>query len=260
MAATFALGLLAGVYLAAARRTPRWPRRHTACFLGGLAVLALAAGLAGAAAERLSWHMVQHVVLALVAPPLLVLGRPVTLALRVLPAARARGAARLLRSPPLQLLTRPLVASSLFSAVLVASHVPTFYDATLRSEPLHAAEHALYLWTALLLWAAVLRAEPLPGSPSPLTRILALMLVMVPMALVGTALIGWDGVVYDHYATAAAAEAAPDQRIAGWLMWIGGGAVVALATVWAGWSALEREEARQRAREARLDARAGGLS
>jgi len=248
------LGVLAGAYLLATQRVRRWPLARTGCFLAGVAVLvvALGSGLAGHAEDHLSLHMVQHVLLALVAPPLLLLGRPISLMLRVLPASEARATAGLLRSRPLRLLTQPLVAWSLFSLVLVGTHVPAFYEAALRSEPLHAVEHGAYFWTAVLLWAAVLRAEALPHHVSPLTRVLVLVLAMPPMALIGVALIGWDGVAYPHYADTA------DQRLAGWIMWIGGGVIVAAATLATGWHALVREEDHQVARDARADVGAGG--
>jgi putative membrane protein len=250
MIAALALALVAGAYLGAARRARRWPAGRTVSFIAGVAVLAvaLASPLAGSAEDRLSLHMVQHLLLTLVAPPLLVLGRPASLLMGAMPHAEARAAAGMLRSPAGRVLASPLVASALFAAVLVGTHVPAVYEATLRSSPLHATEHAAYFWSAVLLWAVVLGSEPLAGSASPLLRILALLFVMPPMALVGLALIGWNGAVYPSYGSVG------DQHAAGWIMWVGGSAVVAVATVVAGWHALVREDARQTTREARLDA------
>jgi putative membrane protein len=256
------LALLAVAYLGAARRARRWPASRSAAFLAGLAVLAvaLASPLAGAAEDELSLHMVQHLLLTLAAPPLLVLGRPITLLLGAMPRAEARAAAGIMRAPAARALANPLVAAALFSTVLVGSHVPAFYDATLRSPPLHAAEHAAYFWSAVLLWALALRSEPLTAAASPLVRILALLLAMPPMALVGVALLTWNGPAYSGYGSVT------DQHLAGWMMWVGGSAVVAVATVAAGWQALVREEARQAKREARraaqgaaaLETRTGG--
>jgi putative membrane protein len=248
------LAVLAAAYLAAARGARRWPPARAAAFVAGVAVLAvaLASPLAAAAEDRLSLHMVQHLLLTLVAPPLLVLGRPLTLLLGTLPRTEARAAAGILRAPALRALASPPVASIVFALVLVGTHAPPFYEATLRSAPLHAADHAAYFWSAVLLWAVVLRGEPLAGSASPLVRILALLLAMPPMALVGVALLTWNGPAYSSYGGVV------DQHVAGWIMWVGGSALVAVATVIAGWQALVREEARQARREARVDARVGG--
>src|SRR4051794_10468846 len=81
------LVIVAGLYLAGVRRARRWSSRRTAAFLAGLAVMAIAlqSGLADGGEQLLSVHMLQHLLVVLVAPPLLLLGAPVALALRSLP-------------------------------------------------------------------------------------------------------------------------------------------------------------------------------
>lgn len=242
MAPVGAVIAVAALYLAAARRARRWPPGRSAAFLAGCAVLAAALSppLHARADELLSAHMAQHLLLTLAAPPLLLAGAPLTLAMRTLPRAHARALLRL-RS-----LSRPAVGWAAFSAVLLATHVPVFYDAAVRHPALHALEHGLYLAAALLFWLPLTGLEPLSrGSPA-LARVLALLAAMPPMALVGLWLIDSGHGVYSVYGDAHA-----DQRLAGELMWIGGSIPLGGAALAVAWTSMRREEERQRIREAR---------
>jgi len=250
-----ALAAAAALYLAGVvRRRRPWPPARTTAFLAGLAVLwvALASGADTYAGELLSAHMVQHMLLTLVAPPLLIAGAPVTLALGALPAGPRGSLARALRSRALRWATWPPLALALFAGALVATHVPVVYELALRSPVAHVAEHALYVATALLFWAPLVGSEPLPHRPSPAARVLWLLLAMPPMALVGVALLTTDSVAYAPYADSARAlggSAVADQHLAGTIMWVGGKLVLVAAVLVVGWAALVREERQQTARE-----------
>lgn len=245
----------AGAYLAGLRRAARWPAARTLAFLGGLAVLVVAtqSGLESHGEELLSVHMVQHLLLVLVVPPLLVLGAPVRLALRSVPLAARRSLVRALGSGPVRTLTRPAVALALFALVLVGSHAPPVYDAALRSAAVHAAEHAAYLGAGLVFWLPVTAAEPFARPPSPLGRILLLLLVMPPMTAVGVTLLNLADVAYPTYLATAdewGVSALDDQQAGGRIMWWGGNLALVAASVAVGWAALLEEERRQRMREA----------
>ena len=250
-----ALAATALLYLAGvARRRRPWPVGRSASFVAGLAVLwvALASGADTYAGELLSAHMVQHMLLVVVAPPLLVAGAPVTLALGALPTAPRRSLARALRGRVVRWATFPPVALALFAAALVGTHAPAAYELALRSPAAHVAEHALYVVTALLFWAPLVGTEPLPHRPSPAARVLWLLLAMPPMALVGVALLTADSVVYSPYAHAGQTlrgSALADQHLAGTIMWVGGKLVLVAAVLAIGWAALAREERRQAARD-----------
>ena len=171
----------------------------------------------------------------------------------------------MVRSRSAAALTRPGPALVVFCVVLLGTHAPSFYDAALRSPALHAVEHALYLWASLLLWSAVLAAEPLPRAASALGRILVLLLAMPPMALLGVVLASADHSIYSAYAAGAGhfgTSALGDQQAAGHVMWIGGTLALAAALLPAAWHALQAEERRARLRESYADrrARAGGPS
>src|SRR5207244_839016 len=104
----------------------------------------------------LSDHMVQHVLITMVAAPLLVLGTPILLALRVArPRTRHRILVPLLRKAPVRTLASPVVGWGAFAVVMWGTHAPFVYEGALRNTGLHALEHLSYLTAALLFWRPV---------------------------------------------------------------------------------------------------------
>ena len=245
------IALFGVLYLAGVHRAPRWRRRHTLAFILGLAVLAAALGPLGAGSdERLTTHMVQHMLLTLIAPPLVLAGAPVRLALAALPRTPRRELRHALASRPARVLTAPLTGLFAFSAVLVGSHAPGLYEAALESPLLHALEHALYFWSGVLFWIPVLAVQPLPRAPSAITRMLLVLFAMPAMAIVGIGLKIAPDVVYGSYAEALGrAEALSDQVTAGRVMWLIGTPLMAGALLAIGWGALLREERQAQARD-----------
>jgi putative membrane protein len=206
--------------------------RARVCLLaGGAAALVVALGpLDGAAHRTLAGHMVQHLLIAAVAPALIALAAPVRLALAVLPARGRRALATVLHARPARLLAQPAFAIGLSSAVLLAVHLtPLLHAGSL----LHDAEHAALFWTALAAWMSVLGVDPLPAAPGPVGAMAALSAWMLPMIAIGT--------VYAEVR---------DEHAAGRVMWLGGMAVLVPAALATFARALWREEMRQRRREA----------
>jgi cytochrome c oxidase assembly factor CtaG len=243
--------LLAAVALVlVARRHRRWPARRTAAGLGGLAVLAIASTLEGAAAQRLSVHMIQHTLIGLAAAPLLVAAAPVRLALGVVSPRGRRRLARALHSRPVRVLARPLSGLAIYVAVLALVHVPAFYDAALANPYLHALEHALLLWSAIALWVPIVGADPLPRRAGLVARVGVLIAAMTAMSAFGAALAALPHVVYPAYATRGP-DALHDQALAGGVMWVAGMVIVVPALLALAWNALSAEERAQRARERR---------
>ena len=164
----------------------------------------------------LSAHMVQHLLLTLVAPPLWLLGTPAW-ALR--PLLRWRVVDRIG-----YVLTRPLVAFALSGVVFAAWHIGSLYDLALRNEAVHILEHELFIGTALLAWWPVV--GPLPEWPklAPPLQCLYLFLQTVPGGIVGSFITLAAPGLYEHYVGAPrifGISLATDQEIAGLLMWVG---------------------------------------
>jgi putative membrane protein len=230
------------------------PRARRTAFFAGLGVLLLAlTGPIDASVETsFSMHMVQHLLLTMVAAPLLLLGAPLTLALAAWPKGSRRSFAAVLHSGPARFVANPLVAWASFFGVLWMAHLTGLYEASLRSDGVHAAEHAVFLATALVFWAPIVRADPSPSVLSYPAKILYLFVAMPAMALLGLTIVSTNHVLYPSYALAeGAARALADQRTAGAIMWAGTMVLIvpALGMVLWEWMAADEREGR------RIDAR-----
>jgi len=233
---------------------PTWRK---GAFFGGLAVVAVAllSPVDTYAEVLLSAHMVQHVLLTLVAAPLLLLGRPGPLALRVVSPERRRRWLRIGHGRLGRLASSPVLAWSLFAAVGWVIHFSPLFDAALRSRPVHVAEHALFLATALLFWRPVVGGlparRPLPHS----IRLLYLAVAMPQNTFLALAIFGADRVLYPHYAEVVrpwGPSPLADQRQGAGIMWVAGDllllvSVLLVAAAWARHE--ERETARAERRE-----------
>lgn len=243
------LVLLAGLYLLGIgpirrrfRLAPRVERRQVALFFSGVAVLVLA--LEGPLHDLsdnylFSAHMVQHMMLTLLAPPLLLMGTPGWLL-------------RPLIRPPLvrrvaYAVTRALPALLIFNVIFTLSHLPLFYQRTLEDHNVHIAEHLIFLASAVLTWWPILSPLPeLPRQPYPL-QLVYLFFQTFSGFLVGAFITNTQRVLYPYYAAAPRVlgiSALDDQRIGGLLMWIGGGVffLLVFSAIFFVWAHQEREE------------------
>jgi cytochrome c oxidase assembly factor CtaG len=217
------VGLTVAAVLYWLGRRERDTLRRDACFYAGLLVIvaAIDSPIDGYA-DRLFWvHMVQHVLLTMVAPPLILLGRPWPRSVRALPLGVRRVIARSLHA--CRVLAAPIVAFIRFNGVLLAWHLPALFDLTLRNEAVHDLEHVLFLVTALLFWTHLA-----PTSRRP--RLCAARRVAYG---VGAILVSWVLAVvlgfashplYGHYATLVhrpgGLSALADQQLAAGIMWV----------------------------------------
>jgi putative copper resistance protein D len=188
----------------------------------------------------LPWHMVQHLGLAFIVAPLLLLGAPLRLALAALPPNAGSGLARALASTPVRALTHPAFAWVQFTAVLYAVHFSPLYERALEHPAVHAAEHTLFLASALVFWTPILAVAPAPHAPAHIVRLLMLFLALPMSAFLGFILYVMRAPLYPHYAALSGALA--DQQNAGAVMWIAGGGPILCALLWcvADWGARER--------------------
>jgi putative membrane protein len=245
----------ATAYLWAARRVHgRWPLHRTLSFAAGLgcAVVALQSGIDAYDDQLLSVHMVQHMLLLMVVPALLIGGQPLLLALRALPPRRRRALARTVQRARPYLGPGPSLA--LFTAVIVLTHVSSFYDATLRHSALHDLEHVLYVTAGVLIWWQILGVDPVRSHRlGGLARLGYMMAAMVPMSLVGAYLNRHTALVYPSYGPAGRAlgiSALDDQALAGAIMWVLGDVIMVVVGLCAALAALVDEERRQQRADA----------
>jgi putative membrane protein len=255
-AVTFGLTVAGVLYVRADRRVRRergyrrFPRARRWQFLAGLVIIfvALESPIDTGSATSFSVHMVQHLLLTMIAAPLLVLGAPVTLTLLACPPSNRRRLTAALRRAPLRALSEPIVTWAAFFGVLWGSHLTGVFDASLRSDAVHALEHVAFLLTAVLFWMPVVGRDPAPSGLSYPARILYLFFAMASMAFLGLALFSANRALYPTYAALeGTAKAAADQRMGGALMWAGGMVhiVPALALVMLAWMRAD-ERAAQR--------------
>jgi Predicted membrane protein len=260
--------LAAMAYLIAVRSVNRAhprvpvPGWRVAAWLAGLAsiLVALVSPIDLYATDLLTIHMVQHLLLAMVAPPLLALGAPVTLLLRVAgPRDRRRLILLILHARVVRVIASPVVAWAVFTVAMFATHFSPLYDAALEDETLHVAEHGVFLATGLLFWWPIVASDPVPRRMRYFARLVYIVLQMPVNAAVGLAIYFAPTVLYPHYATLLRTwgpDALTDQRIGGMVMW-GVGDLILLATVPLLVAAWMRDEDR---RTLRSDARLRALS
>jgi cytochrome c oxidase assembly factor CtaG/polyferredoxin len=209
-------------------------------FLAGLALIFLASEspLDSFDSLFLSAHMTQHLLLMMIAPPLILLGEPMLPLLRGLPKSWVKeGLGPFLTWAPLRRffkwLTSPLVTWSIFAISTVGWHLPFFYELALRSPSWHAVQHASFFWTGILFWWPIVRPAPVRyrwplwiGIPYLLTS-----------DFINTAISAYyifsDRILYPTYEAVrmSGLTAREDQTIAGAIMWVPGSIVYLLPAV-----------------------------
>ena len=195
-------------------------RRQVGCFVAGLAAIFVASDWPVhdlAEGYLYSVHMVQHMLITLVAAPLLLLGTPAWLLRRLLPG-------RVLRI--VRQMARPVPNLVQFNAILILSHWPFWVNATLRNHPLHFVAHALLLLSALLMWMVIV--SPLPEVPRarPPMQMLYLFLQTLLPTVPASFLTFGSKPLYSFYETVPRLygwSALSDQQVAGLIMKLVGG-------------------------------------
>ena len=233
---------------------------RTAAWVAGVAIIvtALDSGIGLYDTTLFSVHMIQHLLLTMAAPPLLLFAGPITLLLQAAtPAVRRRRILPVLHSRVLGIVANPVVAGVLFALVMWGTHISPVFEASLENVTIHEAEHAAYLASALLLWWPVIGRDPSPWRLGRAAGALYLGLQMPQMAFLSVAMLMAPAPLYAAYANTTRTwgpTPLADQQLAAGIMWVGGslvfiGAVIVLIALWM------RDEDRRGTREdRRLDA------
>jgi cytochrome c oxidase assembly factor CtaG len=237
------------------------PRRRTVAFVGGMVALALAllSGIDRYDTTLFTVHMVQHVLLTLVAAPLIALSGPITLLLRVAAPGTRRGLILpLLHARVTRILSFPVVAWVIFAAVMWASHFSGLFDAALENPLAHDLEHGLFLASALLFWWPAVGLDPAPWRLAHPARIAYVFLQMTQNTFLAVVILNAASVLYPHYATLGqpyGIDPLADQRLAAGLMWIVGDAIFlgAIMLLVAGWMRADARGLARSDRQAALD-------
>lgn len=229
------LGLLAvalAAYLVGAHRARgqwRWRRWRTAAWTLGLASVGVgwAGPLAAAARHDFTAHMLTHLLVGMVGPLLLVLAAPVTLALRVLPVPTARALAAVLRSPPIRVITHPLVATTLNAGGLWLLYTTDLFARMHHSAAVHVAVHVHVLLAGMVFTVAIIGPDPNPHRAGLRTRATVLVLFIAAHSVLAK----W---LFAHPPTGVDPDAA---RVGAQIMYYGGDAVdlAMLVLLFAGW-------------------------
>jgi cytochrome c oxidase assembly factor CtaG len=247
---TVAVALIAAAYLwgviRVGRRHPArpWPKWRTGMFFGGLLVIVLAteSGI-GTYDDVLFYdHMIQHLLLIMVAPALLVAGQPVTLLMHSSRNPLHTWTKRIVRSRVAAVLTFPAFGIAAYTATIVGTHLTGFMNLVLTHENIHNAEHALYLVVGYLYLLPLVGSEPIRWKLSYPVRLIFLFIAMPVDAFTGVALGSYSSDPFPVTSGMRTRTWGPspldDVHIGGAVMWVGGSAImfVLIMLVFLGWS------------------------
>jgi putative membrane protein len=257
--------LAATAYLWAVRRVNRehpgnrQPAYRSWLFCGGLAAIgvALLSPIEAYEGALFSVHMVQHMLLELVAAPLLLAGAPITVALRAASPSVRRRLLAVLQSRIVHAISFPVVAWVLFAAVNWGWHFSVLYDQALENQALHYVQHATFLGAALLFWWPAVGADPSPWRLPHAARILYLFLAMPQNSFLGVALMSASTVLYPHYVSNArdwGLRPLDDQALGGVIMWVVGDVFFLAGMMVVVWLWMRHEDRRTERLDRRLAA------
>ena len=263
------IAIAAALYIAGLvvlhRRGDRWPVPRSFSFLfGGLGSIALAtmSALGTYDTVLLSIHMVQHMVLMMVAPMFLALGAPVTLALRTLPTRPRAMLLAVLHSRLARVITFAPLTLALFIATPFALYYSPFYEISLRSGFWHAFLHLHFLIIGCLLMWPLMGIDPVPGRISHPLRLLMVFLMLPFHAFLGISIMSSTVLIAESWYLAFNRTWPPspldDQYLAGGILWASGDAIALLMLIalFVQWYAHSQREARREDRRLdRLEAR-----
>jgi len=247
--------VVAGLYLWCVLRVRRrhpgrpWPLWRSALFLGGLAVIVIAtqSGI-GRYDGVLFWdHMILHLLLIMGAPPLLVVGQPITLALHASRNPLHTWVKKAVRSRVVSAITFPPFGAVLYLATIVGTHLTSFENVVLTDPAVRNAELALYLIAGYLYFLPLIGREPVRWRVSYPSRIFLLFIAMPVDAFTGLILGSESSNPFPALARLRPSWAPSpinDVHTGGAVMWVGGAGImfVLVLAVFFAWSRETRSD------------------
>ena len=250
------------------RRGDRWPLGRVVAWFAGLGVVAWAGigGLSQYAHVLFSAHMGSHMLLGMVAPILLVLGAPITLALRTLPGPRQPGEVSprallnsLLHSPFVRFMTNPLVGPALFIGSLFVLYFTDLFGFLMASHWGHGAMQLHFLGVGALYYYVIIGVDPSPRTLPPVVRFAILMFTIPFHAFFSVALMSARNVIAEPYWLVIdrpyRTDLLADQYLGGGISWAMGEVplVLVFGALFVQWIKSDAREARRRDRAADRD-------
>jgi putative copper resistance protein D len=225
-----ALGLYFWGVQRVSQHRPRhpWSQRKTAAFIGGLFTTAISVfSFIGVYQQELFWdHMVQHLLLIMVAAPLFAIGSPIDLAFRSTTGTAHIVVTEALRSRVAKVLGHPGVAFVLYAVMIPITHLTVWYNYTLQHESVHNAEHLVFLGVGYLFWRQIFGSDPNCYRMHPALQFGYLFLAIPIDTFTGLSL---DQAVHEMFPaylaihpTWSQARLTNDLHTGGVLMWVGG--------------------------------------
>ena len=181
-----------------------------------------------------SGHMVQHLLLTMLMPPLMLGGVPGWM-LRPLLRNRVIGAIA-------RRITRPMVCFLIFNVVIAGWHIPAMYNAAMENHDIHILEHLMFMGAAVLMWWPLMSQLPeLPRLAYP-GQMLYCFLMTIPMSVVAVYITMADSILYPFYSSAPRImplSPMEDQLLGGLIMWVPGGLLfmIIMTVVFFKWAA-----------------------
>jgi putative copper resistance protein D len=229
-----AAGYLWATHRVAVRHPVRpWPLSRTALFLGGLLVIILAtcSSIGVYDMSLFSVHMTQHLMLIMVAPPLLASGRPLTLLMHAVGNPWHRRIRSAVRSVPVGIVTSPPVALAVYATTIVATHLSGLMDEIMARPWLGQAEHLLYIVAGYIFFVLVFGDEPLRWRLSMPGRLLLVAMSMAVDTFVGVVLLQTTQPIRAMHQPSWSSNLLDDTHLGGAIMWFFGDALMVVLIV-----------------------------
>ncbi len=262
---TLLIGAAAALYLWGVRRvnrtegSPHWSPRRTLAFLGAMALIFVAIELViGVYDSALYYdHMVQHLMLIMVAAPLIAMGAPLELARHATGGGLHRVVVRALDSRVADFVFHPLVGFVLYAVTIPVTHLTQFYNYSLAHDQAHDLEHLIFLVVGYLFWRPVVAIEPSRHPLNPWMRLVYLMAAVPIDTFCGLALTSASHELFPFYETFRRSwgpSLLTDLHMGGAIMWVGGDTLMILAMIPIVVQLVRAEEEKTREIDAALDA------